>query len=65
VQAVDVLGDDRIEQSRPLERDQRPVRVVGLDPLEGLEALAVEVPGAAVTASSSWTTDPASESRSS
>ena len=46
VQAVDVLGDHRVEQPRPLELGQRRVRAVGLLVLERLEALAVEVPEA-------------------
>ena len=46
VQAVDVLGDDGVEQAGALERGQRLVGAVGLLVLERGEAVAVEVPEA-------------------
>ena len=44
VQAVDVLRDHRVEQSRPLELRERLVGAIRLLVLERLEALAVEAP---------------------
>ena len=44
VELVDVLGDDRVEQTAALERGERQVGAVGLLVLEGLETLAVEAP---------------------
>ena len=46
MQAIDVLGDHRIEQAGALEPHQRAMGCVGLPVLERLEAIAVEMPEA-------------------